>query len=66
MRQKACSIGNIVSPKVPVLQMEDDNAMLRTWYPDGPNGIVEKETNILPHHKMLIRLDMIDTERCEQ
>ncbi|KAI0269547.1 serine-tRNA ligase [Russula aff. rugulosa BPL654] len=63
MRQKASTIGNIVNKSVPVSQTEDDNATLRTWHPDGPNGQVEKKTNILAHHEVLLRLDAMDLER---
>jgi len=63
MRAKGATIGNVVGPKVPVSQTEDDNTTLRTWHPDGPNGEVEKRTDILPHHEVMMRLDMIDLER---
>lgn len=43
MRAKAATIGNIVGPKVPISQTEDDNAVIKTWHPDGPNGQVEKK-----------------------
>lgn len=42
---------------------QDDNATLRTWHPDGPNGQVEKKTDIMPHHEVLLRLDAMDLER---
>jgi len=65
MRQKAGAIGNIVNKGVPVSQTEDDNATLRTWHPDGPNSQVEveKKTDILAHHEVLLRLDAMDLER---
>ncbi|KAI9463983.1 serine-tRNA ligase [Lactarius psammicola] len=63
MRQKASAIGNIVNKDVPVSQTEDDNVTLRTWHPDGPNGQVEKRTDILAHHEVLLRLDAMDLER---
>ncbi|KAI9513447.1 serine-tRNA ligase [Russula earlei] len=63
MRQKAGTIGNIVNNGVPVSQTEDDNTTLRTWNPDGPNGQVEKKTDILAHHEVLLRLDAMDLER---
>lgn len=44
MRDKAGTIGNIVGPKVPISQTEDDNAVIKTWHPDGPNAQVEKKT----------------------
>lgn len=63
MRQKASTIGNIVNKGVPVSQTEDDNVTVRTWHPDGPNGQVEKKTDILAHHEVLLRLDAMDLER---
>lgn len=36
---------------------------IRTWHPEGPNGQVEKKTNIMPHHEVLLRLDAMDLER---
>ncbi|KAG8904303.1 Cytosolic seryl-tRNA synthetase [Tulasnella sp. 403] len=63
MRAKGATIGNVVGPRVPVSQTEDDNAVLRTWHPDGPNGEVNQRTDILPHHEVMLRLDMIDLER---
>ena len=42
---------------------QDDNTILRTWHPKGPNATVEKRTNIMPHHEVLLRLDAIDLER---
>ncbi|KAG8942945.1 Cytosolic seryl-tRNA synthetase, partial [Tulasnella sp. 408] len=63
MRAKCLTIGNIVGSKVPVSQTEDDNAVIRTWHPDGPNGQVEQKKDILPHHEVMLRLDMIDMDR---
>lgn len=63
MRDKAGTIGNIVGPKVPISQTEDDNAVIRTWHPDGPNGQVEKKTDILSHHEVMLRLSVFDPER---
>ena len=42
---------------------QDDNATLRTWCPEGANGKLEKRTDIMPHHEVLLRLDAIDLER---
>jgi seryl-tRNA synthetase len=42
---------------------QDDNAVLRTWHPDGPNAKVEKKTDILAHHEVMIRIGAFDTER---
>ncbi|ETW77326.1 putative seryl-tRNA synthetase [Heterobasidion irregulare TC 32-1] len=63
MRQKASTIGNIVGKAVPVSQTEDDNVTLKTWHPEGPNAEVEKKSNILAHHEVLLRLDAMDLER---
>ncbi|KAI0058342.1 serine-tRNA ligase [Artomyces pyxidatus] len=63
MRQKASTIGNIVGKDVPVSMTEDDNVTVRTWHPDGPNGQVEKKSDILAHHEVLLRLDAMDLER---
>lgn len=63
MRAKATTIGNLVGKDVPVSQTEDDNAVLKMWHPDGPNAQVEKKTDILAHHEVMIRLGSFDTER---
>jgi seryl-tRNA synthetase len=42
---------------------QDDNATIRTWHPEGPNSQVEKRTDILAHHEVLLRLDAMDLER---
>ena len=42
---------------------QDDNTTIRTWHPAGPNGKVEKKTDILPHHEVLLRLDAMDLDR---
>lgn len=63
MRQKASTVGNIVGPGAPVSLTEDDNKTLRTWHPEGPNVQVEKRTDIMPHHEVLLRLDAMDLER---
>ncbi|KAI0752707.1 serine-tRNA ligase [Daedaleopsis nitida] len=61
MRQKASNAGNIVGKDVPVSMTEDDNKTLRTWHPEGKD--VEKKTDIMPHHEVLLRLDAMDLER---
>ncbi|CCO30569.1 seryl-tRNA synthetase [Rhizoctonia solani AG-1 IB] len=63
MRAKAATIGNLVNKDVPVSQTEDDNKVLKTWHPDGPNGQAEKKTDILAHHEVMIRIGAFDTER---
>lgn len=62
MRNKAGTVGNIVGKNAPVSLTEDDNAVLRTW---DPQGLAEPEerTGILPHHEVLLRLDAMDLER---
>jgi hypothetical protein len=42
---------------------QDDNQVLRTWHPDGPNGTFEKKSGILAHHEVLLRLDAMDLDR---
>lgn len=42
---------------------QDDNQVLRTWHPDGPNGVFEKKSGILAHHEVLLRLDAMDLDR---
>ncbi|EIW53397.1 serine-tRNA ligase [Trametes versicolor FP-101664 SS1] len=61
MRQRASTVGNIVGKNVPVSLTEDDNATLKTWHPEGKD--VEKKSDIMPHHEVLMRLDAIDMER---
>ncbi|KAG9098919.1 Cytosolic seryl-tRNA synthetase [Ceratobasidium sp. 370] len=63
MRAKASTIGNLVGKNVPVSQTEDDNAVIRTWHPDGPNAQPQKKTDILAHHEVMIRIGAFDTER---
>jgi len=63
MRQKASAVGNIVGKDVPVSLTEDDNKLLRTWHPQGEGAKVEKRTDIMPHHEVLLRLDAMDLER---
>ncbi|KAF8717291.1 serine-tRNA ligase, partial [Rhizoctonia solani] len=63
MRAKAATIGNLVNKGVPISQTEDDNKVLKTWHPDGPNAQVEKKSDILAHHEVMIRIGAFDTER---
>ncbi|WFC99878.1 serine--tRNA ligase [Malassezia yamatoensis] len=63
MRIKAGMIGNLVGDKVPLSLTEDDNAVVKTWHPDGPDGKVEKKQGILSHHEVMYRLELFDTER---
>lgn len=46
--------------------LQDDNKTLRTWHPDGEGVQVEKKTDIMPHHEVLLRLDAMDLERGAQ
>ncbi|KAI0943143.1 hypothetical protein AcV7_002373 [Taiwanofungus camphoratus] len=63
MRQRASTVGNVVGKGVPVSLTEDDNVTLRTWHPKGDGVAVEKRTDIMPHHEVLLRLDAMDLER---
>ncbi|KAI0795762.1 serine-tRNA ligase [Abortiporus biennis] len=63
MRTKASTVGNLVGKNVPVSMDEDDNTTLRTWHPDGEGAQVEKKSDILAHHEVLLRLDGMDLER---
>ncbi|GBE83425.1 Serine--tRNA ligase, cytoplasmic [Sparassis crispa] len=63
MRQKASTIGNIVGKGVPVSMSEDDNKTVRTWHPAGEGVAVEKKSDIMPHHEVLLRLDAMDLDR---
>lgn len=44
-------------------ELQDENALLRTWHPDGPNATFEKKKSIMPHHEVLLRLDAMDLDR---
>ena len=46
-----------------IFSIQDDNLTLKTWHPNGPNGRVEKQADILAHHEVLLRLDAMDLER---
>ena len=63
LQKKVGTIGNIVHASVPVSTTEDDNVQLKTWHPDGPNARVEKRDDILSHHEVMHRLDILDQER---
>ncbi|GAA5920593.1 hypothetical protein JCM1841_001459 [Sporobolomyces salmonicolor] len=72
MRKKANSIGNIVHESVPISDTEDDNAVVRTFFPKDANGelaapvkgagLIMKE-GVLSHHEVMYRLDMLEMER---
>ncbi|KAF2184681.1 serine-tRNA ligase [Zopfia rhizophila CBS 207.26] len=58
---KVKSVGNYVHESVVVSDNEDNNAIIRTWAPEG--GKVEAKEGFLPHHGVLTRLDGFDSER---
>ncbi|KAH6603368.1 seryl-trna synthetase [Trichoderma cornu-damae] len=60
LKVKVKSVGNIVHDSVPVSNNEDDNAVQRTWTPEGVT--VEKRP-VLSHHEVLLRLDGYDPDR---
>ncbi|KAK9479479.1 hypothetical protein V1514DRAFT_328032 [Lipomyces japonicus] len=60
LKAKVNTVGNIVHESVIVSQNEDDNDLIRTWF---PNGEPKKLDNILSHHEVLTRLDGYDPER---
>ncbi|OTB05786.1 hypothetical protein M426DRAFT_319468 [Hypoxylon sp. CI-4A] len=60
LKAKVRTIGNIVHDSVPVSDNEDNNAVQRTWAPEGVK--VEKK-DVLSHHEVLLRLDGYDPER---
>ncbi|KAF2084596.1 serine-tRNA ligase [Saccharata proteae CBS 121410] len=57
---KAKTVGNYVHDSVPYSLTEDDNAIVRTWKPEGVT--VEKK-ECLSHHEVLYRLGGYDPER---
>ncbi|KZV63072.1 serine-tRNA ligase [Peniophora sp. CONT] len=63
MRKRASNVGNLIAAGVPVSMDEDNNEIIRTWHPEGPNGQVEKKAGILAHHEVMLRLDAMDLER---
>ncbi|KZT54485.1 serine-tRNA ligase [Calocera cornea HHB12733] len=64
MRAKAATVGNLVYKDVPVSDDEDNNGIVRTWHPDGPNAQVQKkDKEILPHHEVMHCIDAVDLER---
>lgn len=60
LNKKAKTIGNYVHDSVPVSNNEDNNALIRTWKPEGVK--VEKR-DCLSHHEVLTRLDGYDPDR---
>ncbi|KAL4753850.1 hypothetical protein BDW72DRAFT_168135 [Aspergillus terricola var. indicus] len=58
--KKIRTIGNYVHDSVPISSNEDDNSVIRTWFPEG---FVAEKPNCLSHHEVLTRLDGYDPER---
>lgn len=63
LKKLASTLGNIVHDSVPVSQTEDDNAELRVWHPDGPDVKPQHRPDVLSHHEVMYRLEMVDQER---
>ncbi|KAK8149503.1 Cytosolic seryl-tRNA synthetase [Beauveria asiatica] len=60
LRTKIKTIGNIVDDSVPISNSEDNNAVQRTW---APEGVTVEKRNVLSHHDVLLRLDGYDPDR---
>ncbi|KYK58531.1 putative serine-tRNA ligase, cytosolic [Drechmeria coniospora] len=60
LKSKIRTIGNYVHDSVPVSNNEDDNAVLRTW---APEGVAVEKRKVLSHHEVLLRLDGYDPDR---
>ncbi|ROW15536.1 hypothetical protein VPNG_02318 [Cytospora leucostoma] len=60
LKAKLLTVGNIVHDSVPVSNDEANNAVIRTWTPEGVT--VEKK-DCLSHHEVLTRIDGYDPER---
>lgn len=58
---KVKTVGNYVHPDVPVSNNEDDNAIIKTYSPDGKKP--EFNAAGIPHHGVLARLNGYDPER---
>jgi seryl-tRNA synthetase len=56
----AKKVGNYVHSSVTVSNTEDDNAVIKTWAPEGTK--VEKQ-DCLSHHEVLYRIGGYDPER---
>ncbi|EXV05112.1 Serine--tRNA ligase, cytoplasmic [Metarhizium anisopliae] len=61
LKAKIKTVGNYVHDSVPVSNNEDNNVVERTWAPEG--ATVEKRSNVLSHHEVLLRLDGYDPDR---
>lgn len=62
LNRKLKSIGNIVHLDVKVSANEDENEIIRFW-PEDAKSRESQNTNIMPHHEVLLRLDAYDPER---
>lgn len=60
MNKKLGTIGNIIHDSVPISKTEDDNPTLKEWAPEGM--VIEKKTDVLSHHEVLLRLDGYNPE----
>ncbi|PPJ50742.1 hypothetical protein CBER1_08128 [Cercospora berteroae] len=58
--KKAKSIGNYVHDSVPISDNEDNNAIMRTW---APEGVEVAKKDCMSHHEVLTRIDGYDPER---
>ena len=63
LRAKVATIGNLVHASVPTSDNEDNNTQIKTWHPEGPNAKVQKRDDILSHHEVMHRLDILDQDR---
>ncbi|KAH6843730.1 hypothetical protein B0T12DRAFT_360135 [Alternaria alternata] len=61
LHAKAKTVGNYVYKDVPVSDNEDNNAVQKTWAPEGRKA--EFEQDGIPHHGVLARLNGYDPER---
>ncbi|KAL9102937.1 MAG: hypothetical protein Q9163_001963 [Psora crenata] len=63
LQKKLKTIGNYVHESVPVSDNEDNNALVRSWTPEG---VTLKRTECLSHHEILARIDGYDPERAQK
>jgi seryl-tRNA synthetase len=61
LHAKAKTVGNYVYKDVPVSDNEDNNAVQKTWAPEGRKA--EFKQDGIPHHGVLARLNGYDPER---
>lgn len=60
LKKKLNTVGNIVHDSVPVSNDEANNAIIRTW---APEGVTVEKKDCLSHHEVLTRIDGYDPER---